>query len=154
MAPDVYNPYPPQNYPPPVPQYFPRVTTQASTTVTHTQPHSSGKLCTSTSSKTLYLALYHEGLRFLGGSAFSWGVSYSPCIVTDCALAVEPVFSVLSVAGQSRGTSLTSLWQGETFLSSWLLVQHHCVLAQLSWSFQTQFLILASWLNGCVVLNQ
>ncbi|OBS82063.1 hypothetical protein A6R68_23947 [Neotoma lepida] len=49
VAPNGYNPYPVQYYPSPVPQYAPRVTTQASTPVIHTQPKSSGTLCTSTS---------------------------------------------------------------------------------------------------------
>ncbi|XP_037065494.1 transmembrane protease serine 2 isoform X3 [Peromyscus leucopus] len=59
VAPNGYNLYPAQYYPSPVPQYAPRVTTQASTPVIRTQPKSLGTLCTSTSQnkKSLCVAL-------------------------------------------------------------------------------------------------
>ncbi|EDL03651.1 transmembrane protease, serine 2, isoform CRA_a [Mus musculus] len=57
VAPNGYNLYPAQYYPSPVPQYAPRITTQASTSVIHTHPKSSGAPCTSKSKKSLCLAL-------------------------------------------------------------------------------------------------
>ncbi|XP_055470946.1 transmembrane protease serine 2 isoform X2 [Psammomys obesus] len=57
VAPSGYNLYPAQCYPSPVPQYAPRVTTQASTPVIHPQPKSSGILCTSKTKRSLCVAL-------------------------------------------------------------------------------------------------
>ncbi|XP_050017992.1 transmembrane protease serine 2 isoform X3 [Alexandromys fortis] len=59
VAPNGHNLYPVQYYPSPVPQYAPRVTTQVSTPVIHTQRRSSGTPCTSNSKtkKSLCVAL-------------------------------------------------------------------------------------------------
>nr|XP_021516525.1 transmembrane protease serine 2 isoform X1 [Meriones unguiculatus] len=57
VAPSGYSLYPAQCYPSPVPQYAPRVTTQASTPVIHTEPESSGILCTSKTKRSLCVAL-------------------------------------------------------------------------------------------------
>lgn len=57
MSPNGCNLYPAQSYPSPVPQYAPRVTTQASTPAIHIQPRSSGTLCTSKSKKSMFVAL-------------------------------------------------------------------------------------------------
>ncbi|XP_023571706.1 transmembrane protease serine 2 isoform X2 [Octodon degus] len=55
-APHVYEVYPPPYYPPAVPQYAPRVPTQASAPVVHTQPKSPGT-CTSKTKRILCLIL-------------------------------------------------------------------------------------------------
>ncbi|XP_005375911.1 PREDICTED: transmembrane protease serine 2 isoform X2 [Chinchilla lanigera] len=56
MAPNVYAVYPPQYYPPAVPQYAPRVPTQASAPVIHRQPESPGT-CTRKTKRIVLLFL-------------------------------------------------------------------------------------------------
>lgn len=82
-----------------------------------------------------------QGTRFSG--SFSCGLSFfllchKLCTGSRASLSCLP-FTLRLV--RVTGTRLTSLWQGETFLSVPLpLVQHHCVFAQLSWTFRTRFL--------------
>lgn len=106
MAPNGYNLYPAQYYPSPVPQYAPRVTTQASTPVIRTQPKSLGTLCTSTSRKTLQHCNMRDCSFWV--SLLLWSLSppvLSPALHWQQGQSLLPAFH--SVAGQNRGTSLT-----------------------------------------------
>lgn len=83
MAPNGHNLYPVQYYPSPVPQYAPRVTTQVSTPVIHTQCRSSGTPCTSNSSKTLQHCSFWVCLLL--------GSLIPPYVVINSALAARAV---------------------------------------------------------------
>ncbi|EDM10974.1 transmembrane protease, serine 2, isoform CRA_e [Rattus norvegicus] len=77
VSPSGYNLYPAQSCPSPVPQYAPRVTTQASTPAIHIQPRSSGTLCTSKSKKSMLVALALGTV--LAGAAVAAGLLWKFC---------------------------------------------------------------------------
>lgn len=91
----------------------------------------------------------------VSGSASSWDLLFPHMLSLTLRWQQEQSFlsAFHSVADQSRGTGLTSLWQGETLLSPWLWCSTTvCLFSSTGLLVHVYYSCLCAF--GCVVLNQ